>query len=95
VDTVQLTWWRVVRFWWAAAWRSVIWGNLFAGVIALILGLILALLGHRRLDNEAANLFLDAIALGWIPGFIFAMRSALRLPYKDFRIVLISPEPKL
>ncbi len=92
---LQLTWGRLIRFWWAAAWRSVIFANLFGGALAGIMGITLSLLGHKNLEGDLANLFLDAMLLAWIPGFLFAIRSALRLPYRDFRIVLIPPASKL
>lgn len=92
---IKLTWWRLLRFWWAAAWRSVIFANLFGGALVGIAGIALWLLGYKYLEGDAANLFLDSAIVAWIPGFLFAIRSALKLPYRDFRIALVAPDAKL
>jgi hypothetical protein len=72
----------------------VIFANLFGGALVGIVGIVLWGLGYKYVEGDAANLFLDAAMVAWIPGFLFAIRSALKLPYRDFRIVLISSEAK-
>ena len=91
MQTVELTWGRVLRFWWAALWRSVVFANLFAGAIAGILGVILLATGHRVLNAKEAAPFLDIVVIAWVPGLAFGIRSAFHLPYKDFRIILAKP----
>jgi hypothetical protein len=59
MQELELTWGQVVRIWWAAFWRWLIWGNLIAGFILGIIGIALwasgypirsfaALVGRRR-----------------------------------------------
>lgn len=95
MEIVELTWSRVIRFWWAAFWRSFIFANLFAGVITAVVGIALRLFGHKTIEGEAATWVLDGIALAWIPGFVFATRYALRLRYRDFRFAIIRPESSI
>ena len=71
---LQLTWGRLIRFWWAAAWRSVIFANLFGGALAGIMGITLSLLGHKNLEGDLANLFFvcdDLLACGGRIAFYF------------------------
>ena len=92
---LQLTWGRLTRFWWAAAWRSFIFANLFGSAIAVVIGIAMSLAGYKQVEGTLAAILLDLVLLGWIPAFLFAIRSALRLPYRDFRIILIPPNVKL
>ena len=94
METVELTWWRVTRFWWAALWRGLIYANLFAGAFAAIVGVALAVLGHRYLGPSESRWFLDSLWVAALPAFVFGTRSALRLPYRDFRIILIPPDAR-
>jgi hypothetical protein len=91
METVEVTWSRTLRFWWAALWRSIVFANLFAGAVAGILAAALAILGDNELGGTAGRWFIDVVTIAWIPAFVFATRTALQLTYKDFRVALIDP----
>jgi hypothetical protein len=91
MKSIELSWGRVVKIWWAALWRSVIFANLFGGAVAGIAGIVMAILGHR--EWGASEWFLDVVTVAWLPAFMMGTRLALRARYRDFRIILVEPEP--
>lgn len=93
MEPVELTWIRVIRFWWAATWRGIVFTNVFFGAFAGISGVALLSLGQRELAST--RWFSDTLLIALIPGFVFRTRSAIRAHYKDFRIYFIRPESKL
>ena len=93
MHSVELTWWRVLRVWWAALWRSLIFANLFAGAILGIAAIIMIILGHR--EWGASEWFLNAVTVAWLPGFLMGMRTAIRARYWDFQIIFVEPDSKL
>jgi len=90
---VEQTWSRIARFWWGATWRSLVFGNLFFGAAAGIVGITLLMFGHR--EWASARLFADILLLAWVPGSLCGIWNALRITYRDFRIVFTPCEVKL
>jgi len=90
MKSVELTWGRVTKIWWAALWRSLIFANLFGGAAFGIAGILMAILGHR--EWGASQWFLNLVSVAWIPAFLMSMRLALRARYRDFQIMLIEPD---
>jgi hypothetical protein len=82
-----LTWWRVAKIVWSIAWR--------VGIVAVIVAFVaLITIGLFGISAEKANAALIASdPLGYIlsiPVYVWAVRSALRRKWSDFRIALVS-----
>lgn len=90
MQELELTWGRVFRIWWAAAWRSFVFASLFGSAIAGILAISLVVIGHRE---WARPWMLDIVDVAWIPAFLMGLRLALRAKYRTFRIALVLLEP--
>lgn len=87
---LELTWGYVLKIWWAAAWRAVVFGNLCAGAVVGIVGIALLIIGHREWGQHAGMYELVAI-IAWFLGSLMGLRLALKANYRDFRIVLVPP----
>jgi hypothetical protein len=91
MQELELTWGRLFRIWWAAAWRSWVFASLFGGAAAGILAISLLIVGHPEWGRFPW--MISIVELAWIPAFLMALRLALRAKYRNFRIVLVSLEP--
>ncbi|MEQ8206739.1 MAG: hypothetical protein RIA65_11225 [Woeseia sp.] len=80
---VEVTWRRVLEVWWSLVWRGVTVG-IVAGIAT---NLVLGFVGVPDYDYTK---YLGAIA-GFIGG-IWAVRTAIRTSYSDFRIALVAPD---
>jgi hypothetical protein len=89
METLDLTWGRFLRFWWAVFWKGVV------GLLPLVIPLVVLearepIFYHRW--YAALNLSISALAMAVWAG---AMWLALRKTYSDFRIVLVPRDFKL
>jgi|HubBroStandDraft_2_1064218.scaffolds.fasta_scaffold71361_4 hypothetical protein len=87
MEELEITWGRLFRIWWAAAWRSFVFASLFGGAAAGILAISLVVMGHAEWGRFPW--IIDIVELAWIPAFLMGLRLAFRAKYRDFRIVLI------
>jgi len=88
MQEMELTWGQVIRIWWAAFWRWIIWANLTVDLYAGLVGISLLIFGHSEWGQS--HWAYDGIILASIPGAIIALRLALKVPYKGFRIVIVA-----
>lgn len=90
---VEITWGRVVRVWWAYAWRNfvaVLAAVLIGGILGFVLGVILGIVGIAPNTIKVVTAPLGAIiglALSIIP-----MKMILGKDFGQFRLVLVSKE---
>jgi outer membrane lipoprotein SlyB len=91
---IEITWGKVVRVWWAYAWRSFI--AVFCGAIggALVGGVLGFAMGAFGVSLTAIQLivasigFLIGLALSVVP-----MKLILGKDFGEFRLVLVSKGP--
>jgi len=84
---LELTWGQVVRIWWAAFWRWFVLTNLATGLYGGVIGIAILIVGHRNWTEWLVN----GIFAVSVPAAIFAVRLALKAPYRGFRIVIVAP----
>jgi hypothetical protein len=87
---LEITWGRVVRIWWAYAWR-----NLIAIVVAMLAGGIMGgimgfILGAAGVPIETIKIIV--MPIGFILGLVisvFPMKMILGKNFGEFRLVLV------
>jgi len=89
MQELELTWDQVVRIWWAAFWRWLIWANLFVGAVLGTIAIVLWAMGIRFVPLSPW-VTTAAYILAIPPGFM-ALRLAIKAPYRGFRIVIVAP----
>ena len=87
MQELELTWSQVIRIWWAAFWRWIVWANLSVGFFAGIIAIALWAAGIHWVPMTPW--VTDGILLATIPAALMALRLALKAPYKGFRIAII------
>jgi hypothetical protein len=92
---LPVTWPRVVRVWWAIAWRSFL-AIPLGGAVGCVIGFVLGFLGHFMGVGPSQvqwAIRLVTIPIGLILGVavgLWATRAVLRKTFQDFRIALLS-----
>jgi hypothetical protein len=86
---LDLTWSQVVRIWWAAFWRWLVWANLSVGFFIGIVGIALWAIGIQRVPWSPW--MANGIVVLSIPAGFMALRLALKVPYKGFRVLIVLP----
>lgn len=87
METLELTWERVVKVWWSLVWRGTVFGMLGGFVIGFVIGLVGAASGvNQSTVNFASTLSGMGIA---IPIGIVVVRSVLRKRFSDFRLLVV------
>ena len=81
MNEFEVTWSRVLEVWWSLAWRGVTVG-IVAGLAA---NFVLGIVGVPDYGKYAG-------AIAGFLGGIWAVRTAIRTSYSDFRIVLVPLE---
>jgi hypothetical protein len=86
---LELTWYQVIRIWWAAFWRWVVLSNLTVGAALGTVAIGLWASGIRHVPMSAW--IPNAIIVLSVPAAVIAVRLALKAKYKGFRIAIVAP----
>lgn len=99
MQAMELTSWRLLRFWWALSWR---WMAIYLGVagttflVLSVIGFVLRERFHLP-GNYVAHLFIPPLVLVWLASLpltgLTATRLTLSSPLGKFRIVLMPVDP--
>ena len=92
---LEITWSRVIRVWWAYLWRYLI-ALIVAIIIGAIIGFILGLVG-AAIGIPTGITALVAGILGGLLGLvgcIIPLKMILGKNYGEFRLVLLSTDPR-
>lgn len=90
MQEVELTWGRVLHFFWAIVWRSFAIGIPFAIIMGMVSGAIIAMMG---LPNFTVSPWFTTVeTLIFLPLYPVILRGALRAKFSDFRIALVPPK---
>lgn len=90
METLEVTWTRALKVWWSLAWRTL----LFSFLAGLVLGLLIGGIGGLAGAGDAVIRGWSSV-LGFVAGIgvaIWVVRNVLQKTFRDFRIVLVSPE---
>jgi hypothetical protein len=87
--TLKFTWRRIIQIWWAVFWRWLILNGFTSGIYALVLWATFSLLGHG--DWTKSSWTMTGFFLSYIPAAWMAFRIGLQVPFRDFRVQLVSP----
>jgi hypothetical protein len=91
MQELEVTWGRILRFWWAFFWRGVVIAVPIGAVIGALLGATVAMMGHPEWVHSPW--FRLGSAVIWLPIVPIVLRMAFRKKYSDFRIAFVSLEP--
>jgi len=88
MQTVEVTWKRVMKVWWSIFWRI----QIFMFPITFVQGFITLFIGKffGIGRDTASNITLMPFLLIFIVVTFFIIKRVLRLQYSDFRIALIA-----
>lgn len=88
MQELELTWSQVIRIWWAAFWRWLIWANLSVG---FVFGIVAIGLWAAGIHYVPLSFWItDGAVLLSIPAGFMALRLALKAKYKGFRVAFIA-----
>jgi hypothetical protein len=92
---LAVTWQRVLRVWWALAWRSFL-AIPLGGALGCVVGFVMGFLGPLMHVDQGHVMFaiqLVTIPMGLAIGLLvglWATRAVLRKSFSEFRIALIA-----
>ena len=83
---LEVTWWRVIRIWWAWAWRYILYIVVISFPLGFTIGLVAGMTGYGHLAESIGNI---VSALMGIPLSIWVLKVILEKQYSDFQIMLV------
>ncbi|MCC5825907.1 hypothetical protein [Alkalimonas sp.] len=86
METIELTWGRASRIWWAFFWRATLIGAVIGLILGFAGGVIGLIIGQAELAIQLATLASYLVA---VPVSLLCLREALQLKYKGYRICLV------
>lgn len=89
METIELSWGRASRIWWAFFWRATLIGAVLGLILGFAGGVIGMIIGQVELAIQLATLASYLVA---VPVSLLCLREALQLKYKGYRICLVKHE---
>ena len=85
--TLDLSWERTLKVWWAFTWRTFVGSILLGAVLGGLAGFMVGIAGHPELGGQAGR---AAGQWAFVPISILTIRMVLKKrPFGDFRIGLV------